>query len=104
MMTWLPEAVETFDTCQFDPFQYMPGEKDELRKIANEWKDHTFGDYTNYVMTEKEHELVEIGVFTRGIQQCSTMCYTLDYKNLLKYGYRYYIDKCKKRLKNLKIK
>lgn len=95
MMNWLPEAVETFDTRQFDPFQYMPGEKDELREIANIWKGHTFGDYTDAIMTEEEQELVKIGVFTRGIQQCSTMCHAPDYENLVKRGYRYYIDQCK---------
>ena len=100
-MNWLPEAVETFDTRQFDPFQYMPGEKDELREIANTWKGHTFGDYTDSIMTEEEHELVNIGIFTRGIQQCSTMCHAPDYQNLVKRGYRYYIDKCKEQIASL---
>lgn len=101
MMNWLPEAVETFDTRQFDPFQYLPGEKDELREIANTWKGHTFGDYTDAIMTEEEHELVNIGIFTRGIQQCSTMCHAPDYQNLVKRGYRYYIDKCKEQISSL---
>lgn len=101
MMNWLPEAVETFDTRQFDPFQYMPGEKDELREIANTWKGHTFGDYTDSIMTEEEHELVNIGIFTRGIQQCSTMCHAPDYQKLVKRGYRYYIDKCKEQIASL---
>ena len=101
MMNWLPEAVETFDTRQFDPFQYLPGEKDELREIAHTWKGHTFGDYTDAIMTEEEHELVNIGIFTRGIQQCSTMCHAPDYKNLVKRGYRYYIDKCKEQIASL---
>ncbi len=101
MMNWLSEAVETFDTRQFDPFQYMPGEKDELREIANTWKGHTFGDYTDAIMTEEEHELVNAGIFTRGIQQCSTMCHAPDYANLVKKGYRYYIDECKKQIESL---
>lgn len=101
MMNWLPEAVETFDTRQFDPFQYLPGEKDELREIANTWKGHTFGDYTDAIMTEEEQELVRIGIFTRGIQQCSTMCHAPDYQNLVKRGYRYYIDKCKEQIASL---
>lgn len=101
MMNWLPEAVETFDTRQFDPFQYMPGEKDELREIANIWKGHTFGDYTDTIMTEEEQELVKIGVFTRGIQQCSTMCHAPDYENLVKRGYRYYIEKCREQIASL---
>ena len=101
MMNWLPEAVETFDTRQFDPFQYLPGEKDELREIANTWKGHTFGDYTDAIMTEEEHELVNIGIFTRGIQQCSTMCHAPDYQNLVKRGYRYYIDKCREQIASL---
>lgn len=98
MTTWLPEAVETFDTRQFDPFQYMPGEKDELREIAASWKGHTFGDYTDAIMTDEELELVNIGIFTRGIQQCSTMCHAPDYQNLVKRGYRYYIDKCREQI------
>ncbi len=101
MMNWLPEAVETFDTRQFDPFQYMPGEKDELREIAQIWKGHTFGDYTDAIMTEEEHELVNAGIFTRGIQQCSTMCHAPDYANMVKRGYRYYIDECKKQIESL---
>ena len=101
MMNWLPEAVETFDTRQFDPFQYMPGEKDELREIAQIWKGHTFGDYTDAIMTEEEHELVNAGIFTRGIQQCSTMCHAPDYANLVKRGYRYYIEKCKEQIASL---
>ncbi len=101
MMNWLPEAVETFDTRQFDPFQYLPGEKDELREIANIWKGHTFGDYTDAIMTEEEKELVKSGIFTRGIQQCSTMCHAPDYENLVKRGYRYYIDKCREQIASL---
>lgn len=101
MMNWLPEAVETFDTRQFDPFQYMPGEKDELREIAKTWQGHTFGDYTDEIMTDEEHELVKSGIFTRGIQQCSTMCHAPDYENLVKRGYRYYIDKCKEEIAKL---
>ncbi|MGN0658413.1 MAG: glycyl radical protein [Emergencia sp.] len=101
MTTWLPEAVETFDTRPFDPFQYMPGEKDELREIANAWKGHTFGDYTDAIMTEEEQELVKTGVFTRGIQQCSTMCHAPDYQNLVKRGYRYYIDRCREQIAGL---
>ena len=101
MISWLPEAVETFDTRQFDPFQYMPGEKDELREIANTWKGHTFGDYTDALMTEEERELVDIGIFTRGIQQCSTMCHAPDYENLVKRGYRYYINQCKEQIAKL---
>ncbi|WP_432667139.1 pyruvate formate lyase family protein [Wukongibacter baidiensis] len=101
MTNWLPEAVETFDTRQFDPFQYMPGEKEELREIAKSWQGHTFGDYTDEIMTEEEHELVKSGIFTRGIQQCSTMCHAPDYANLVKRGYRYYIDKCKEEISKL---
>lgn len=101
MMNWLQEAVETFDTRQFDPFQYMPGEKDELREIAKIWQGHTFGDYTDEILTDEEHELVKSGIFTRGIQQCSTMCHAPDYENLVKRGYRYYIDKCKEEIAKL---
>lgn len=98
MMTWLPEAVETFDTREFDPFKYMPGEKEELRVIAQRWKGRTFGDYTDSQIAEEEAKLAEIGIMTRGVAQASTMCHAPDYANLVKRGYRYYIDMCKERI------
>lgn len=101
MMTWLEEAVETFDTREFDPFQYMPGEKEELRKIAREWKGRTFGDYTDSQISEEEKTLMEIGIMTRGVAQASTMCHAPDYASIVKKGYRYYIDECKKRIEEL---
>ena len=88
MITWLPEAVETFDTREFDPFQYMPGEKEELREIAKAWRGRTFGDYTNSQISEEEAMLAEIGIMTRGVAQASTMCHAPDYANLVKRGYK----------------
>lgn len=52
-------------------------------------------------MTEEEHELVNSGLFTRGIQQCSTMCHAPDYQNLVKRGYRYYIEQCREQIAGL---
>jgi len=98
MTTWLAEAVETFDTRQFDPFQYMPGEKDELREIVKAWQGGTFGDYTAAQMTEEEETLMKIGIMTRGIAQTSTMCHAPDYETMTKKGYRYYINMCKEKL------
>ena len=98
MITWLPEAVETFDTREFDPFQYMPGEKEELREIAKAWRGRTFGDYTNSQISEEEAMLAEIGIMTRGVAQASTMCHAPDYANLVKRGYKYYIEECKRRI------
>lgn len=98
MMTWLPEAVETFDTREFDPFRYMPGEKEELRAIAQAWKGRTFGDYTDSQIAKEEAKLAEIGIMTRGVAQASTMCHAPDYANLVKRGYRYYIDMCKEKI------
>ena len=37
MLSWLKDDLETFDTREFDNFQFLPGEKEELRQITKEW-------------------------------------------------------------------
>lgn len=98
MSAWLREDPETLDTRKYDNFQFLPGEKDELRRMVAEWNGGTFGDLTNAQITEEEWELLRIGVFTKGISQLSTMNLAPDYDEMVKRGYRYYIDKCKAKL------
>ena len=42
---WLYDDLETLDTRPSDRLEFLPGEKDELRKIAKIWKGHAFGDF-----------------------------------------------------------
>ncbi|MFV0363293.1 MAG: glycyl radical protein [Suipraeoptans sp.] len=98
MSAWLREDLETLDTRKYDNFQFLSGEKDELRKIVADWEGGTFGDLTNAQITEEEWDLLKIGVFTKGISQLSTMNIAPDYDEMVKKGYRYYIDQCKEQL------
>lgn len=98
MSTWLKDDLETLDTRKYDNFQFMPGEKDELRKIVAEWEGGTFGDLTNAQLTDEEWNLLKIGVMTKGISQISTMNHAPDYDVMVQKGYRYYIDQCKEKL------
>ncbi|QAT43267.1 glycyl radical protein [Aminipila luticellarii] len=98
MSAWLREDLETLDTRKYDNFQFLPGEKDELRKMVAEWEGGTFGDLTNAQVTEEEWTLLKVGVFTKGISQLSTMNLAPDYDEMVKKGYRYYINQCKEKL------
>ncbi len=98
MSAWLREDLETLDTRAYDNYQFLPGEKEELRQIVAEWEGGTFGDMTNAQLTEEEWNLLEIGVFTKGISQLSTMNHAPGYDEMVKKGYRYYIDQCKEKL------
>ena len=95
---WLREDLETLDTRKFDNFQFLPGEKDELREMVGEWEGGTFGDLTNAQITEEEWTLLDAGVMTKGISQISTMNHAPDYDEMVKRGYRYYIDQCKEKI------
>ena len=101
MSAWLRDDLETLDTRKYDNFQFMPGEKDELRDIVAQWQGGTFGDLTNAQITEQEWELMKIGVFTKGISQLSTMNIAPDYDEMVKKGYRFYIEQCKEKLSAL---
>jgi len=101
MSAWLREDLETLDTRKYDNFQFLPGEKDELRQMVADWEGGTFGDMTNAQITEEEWDLLKIGVFTKGISQLSTMNLAPDYDEMVKKGYRYYIDQCKEKLASL---
>ncbi len=101
VLSWLSDEIETCDTRPFDPYQFLPGEKDELRKLAAEWKGHTFGDYTKSQIDEKYALMEQLGVFTIGSREKDTGSDAPDYYNLIKRGYRYYIDECKAKLAEL---
>lgn len=101
MSAWLREDLETLDTRKYDNFQFLPGEKDELRQMVADWEGNTFGDLTNDQLTEEEWDMLKIGVFTKGISQLSTMNIAPDYDEMVKKGYRYYIDECKTKLAEL---
>lgn len=98
MSAWLREDLETLDTRKYDNFQFLPGEKEQLREIVADWKGGTFGDLTNAQISAEEWELLKIGVFTKGISQLSTMNIAPDYDEMIKKGYRYYIEQCKQKL------
>lgn len=101
MSAWLRDDLETLDTRKYDNFQFLPGEKDELRKMVADWEGGTFGDLTNAQISEEEWTLLKIGVFTKGISQLSTMNFAPDYDEMVKRGYRFYIDQCKAKLADL---
>ena len=98
MSAWLRDDLETLDTRKHDNFQFIPGEKDELRKMVADWTGGTFGDLTNAQISEEEWTLMKVGVFTKGISQLSTMNIAPDYDEMVQKGYRFYIDQCKAKL------
>lgn len=98
---WLYDDVDTIDTRTADSYQFLPGEKEELKQIAAIWKGNAFGDYTRRQISPEAMEMVEVGLFTTGSSNGSTGSNTPDYANLIKTGYRPYIDKCKAMLASL---
>ena len=99
--SWLYEDVETIDTRSSDNFVYMPGEKEELRQIVKAWHKKTFGDMTNDVVDDDVWPMIDIGVFTKGVSNVSTMNHAPAYHDMVKTGYRHYIDKCKENIAEL---
>lgn len=98
MSAWLREDLETLDTRKYDNFQFLPGEKDELRQMVSDWDGGTFGDLTNSQITKEEWELLDAGVMTKGISQLSTMNINPKYDEMIKRGYKYYINECKEKI------
>lgn len=102
MSGWLKDEWELLDKRKFDTFQFVSEEeKEELVSILNEWEGHTFEDVTAVQYTEEELKAIEVGVMTKGVAKQSTMCMNPDYPEMIKVGYRYYIDECKKKLEAL---
>ena len=98
MTSWLYDDLETLDTRKSDHFEFLPGEKDELREIVKLWKGRTFGDQTASVIDPDVEEMIELGVFTKGISNKSSMNHAPAYYDMVKYGYRHYINECRKRI------
>lgn len=96
--SWLYDDLETIDTRSSDHFEFIPGEKDELKKIVETWKGRTFGDLTGALVDEDMDNMIDIGIFTKGVSNLSTMNHAPAYYDMVNRGYRYYIDKCKENI------
>ena len=92
------DEIDTADTRPYDPYQFLPGEKDELKALAAQWKGHTFGDFTKAQIDEESALMEELGVFTIGSREKDTGSNAPDYYNLINRGYRWYIDECKAKI------
>lgn len=102
MSGWLRDEWDILDQRQFDNFQFVsPEEKKELSAILQEWEGQTFEDLTATQYSEEELDALDVGVMTKGVSKQSTMCMNPDYPELVKVGYRYYIEQCKEKLKSL---
>lgn len=95
---WLSRDLETLDTRKSDQLAFRPGEKDELREIAKIWKGNAFGDYAEALEDDVMKTMLDVGICTHGISNQSTMNHSPNYEDLVRYGYRHYIDECKEKL------
>lgn len=102
MSGWLRDEWDILDQRKFDNFQFVSeADKEELVSILKKWEGRTFEDLTAAQYSEEELAAIEVGVMTKGVAKQSTMCMNPDYKMLVKYGYRYYIDQCRRKLAEL---
>lgn len=102
MSGWLRDEWDILDKREFDNFQFAsPEEKEELAAILQEWSGQTFEDLIATQYTEDERDALEVGVMTKGVSKQSTMCMNPDYPEIVKVGYRYYINECKRNLEAL---
>lgn len=96
---WLYDDFDTLDKRPSDHLAFRNAEeKEELRRIVEIWKGQTFGDFAETLLDEEMKPMIDVGIFTHGISNQSTMNHSPDYDNLIKRGYRYYIDECKEKL------
>ena len=86
VLSWLSDEIDTADTRPYDPYQFLPGEKDELKALAAQWKGHTFGDFTKAQIDEESALMEELGVFTIGSREKDTGSNAPDYYNLINRG------------------
>lgn len=102
---WLYDDIDTLDQRPSDHLVFASDEeKEELRGIVEKWKGNTFGDYAATLLDPDMIDMIDAGIFTHGISNQSTMNHSPDYENLIKRGYRYYIDACKEKLARHEIK
>ena len=95
MTAWLRDDLEELDTRESDNLKFMPGEKEELREIVKKWEGRAFGDLTAALADPDMDEMVNLGIFTKGVSNKSTMNHAPFYDELVTKGYRFYIDQCK---------
>lgn len=95
MTAWLRDDLEELDTRESDNLKFMPGEKEELREIVKKWEGRAFGDLTAALADPDMDEMVNLGIFTKGVSNKSTMNHAPFYDELVTKGYRYYIDQCR---------
>lgn len=96
---WLYDDFDTIDKRVSDHVEFAnEEEKAELKEIARQWKGNTFGDFATALEGDELEEMIDALVFTHGVSNQSTMNHTADYDNLIKYGYRHYIDMAKEKL------
>ncbi len=102
---WLYDDFETLDQRPGDNIKFRcPEDKEELKEIVEKWKGETFGDFAYDLADPDVREMLDASVFTHGVSNQSTMNFSPDYDNLVKRGYRYYIDQCKENLANFVVK
>lgn len=101
MTAWLRDDLEELDTRKSDNLQFMPGEKDELREIVKKWEGRCFGDLTAALSDPEIDEMVNIGIFTKGVSNKSTMNHAPFYDELVLKGYRPYIEMCREKMASL---
>lgn len=102
MSGWLRDEWGILDQREFDNFQFVsPDEKEELAAILKEWEGRTFEDLTAIQYSQEELDALEVGVMTKGVSKQSTMCMNPDYPEMVKVGYRYYIEECREKLETL---
>lgn len=97
--SWLYDDFDTLDKRPSDHFQFKSeSEKKELKEIVTTWRGETIGDFMNRILDDDMRPMLKIGLMTHGISGQSTMNHSPDYDNLIKRGYRWYINQCKKKL------
>lgn len=96
---WLYDDFDTLDKRPSDHIVFASEEeKKELWEIVNKWKGQTFGDYAASLLDEDMKDMIDVGIFTHGVSNQSTMNHSPNYDELIKHGFRYYIDICKENL------
>lgn len=98
---WLLDEIDDIDTRSADPYQFLPGEKEELKEIVKIWKGKAFGNYTAQQITPEVQKHVDVGIYTTGSMNCSTGSHAPDYDGIMKYGYKHYLELCERKLEEL---
>ena len=101
---WLYDDFDTLEKRPSDNLAFRStDDKNELWEIVNRWRGHTFGDYTAELLDDDLRDMITAGILTHGISNQSTMNHSPDYDNFVKRGYKYYINKCREKIRELEI-